>query len=35
VLAAGHVERGELTLEELDEALDVLGMTRPSAGGGA
>ncbi|MCH6162332.1 class II fumarate hydratase [Streptomyces marispadix] len=29
VLAAGHVERGELTLEELDEALDVLRMTRP------
>jgi fumarate hydratase class II len=29
VLAAGHVERGDLTLEELDAALDVLGMTQP------
>ncbi|MEU3189271.1 class II fumarate hydratase [Streptomyces sp. NPDC006992] len=29
VLAAGHVERGELTLEQLDAALDVLGMTHP------
>ncbi|MYT34486.1 aspartate ammonia-lyase [Streptomyces sp. SID8356] len=29
VLAAGYVERGELTLEQLDEALDVLRMTRP------
>ncbi|MFI7244309.1 class II fumarate hydratase [Streptomyces qinglanensis] len=29
VLAAGHVERGELTLEQLDAALDVLDMTRP------
>ncbi|MEU2722274.1 class II fumarate hydratase [Streptomyces smyrnaeus] len=29
VLAAGHVERGELTLEQLDEALDVLRMTHP------
>lgn len=29
VLDAGHVERGELTLAELDEALDVLRMTRP------
>lgn len=25
----GHVERGELTLEQLDAALDVLAMTRP------
>lgn len=25
----GHVERGELTLEQLDAALDVLSMTRP------
>ena len=25
----GHVERGELTEEQLDEALDVLGMARP------
>ena len=29
VLDAGHVERGDLTLAQLDEALDVLGMTRP------
>ncbi|MFF3813738.1 class II fumarate hydratase [Streptomyces bacillaris] len=29
VLAAGYVEHGELTLEQLDEALDVLRMTRP------
>ncbi|MDF4253685.1 MULTISPECIES: class II fumarate hydratase [unclassified Streptomyces] len=29
VLAAGHVERGELTLEQLDAALDVLDMTHP------
>ncbi|MET9350753.1 class II fumarate hydratase [Streptomyces termitum] len=29
VLEAGHVERGDLTLEQLDEALDVLRMTRP------
>ncbi|OEV06814.1 aspartate ammonia-lyase [Streptomyces nanshensis] len=29
VLEAGHVERGDLTLEELDAALDVLRMTRP------
>ncbi|MFJ2113829.1 class II fumarate hydratase [Streptomyces sp. NPDC087850] len=29
VLALGHVARGELTLEQLDEALDVLRMTRP------
>ncbi|MDT0342389.1 class II fumarate hydratase [Streptomyces litchfieldiae] len=29
VLDAGHVERGELTIEQLDEALDVLRMTRP------
>ncbi|GAB3666277.1 class II fumarate hydratase [Actinocorallia lasiicapitis] len=28
VLERGHVERGTLTLEELDTALDVLGMTR-------
>jgi fumarate hydratase, class II len=26
----GHVERGELTLEQLDTALDVLAMTRPA-----
>ncbi|GEB52110.1 fumarate hydratase class II [Streptomyces cacaoi] len=29
VLRSGHVERGELTVEQLDEALDVLRMTRP------
>ncbi|MEU3554188.1 class II fumarate hydratase [Streptomyces fragilis] len=29
VLEGGYVDRGELTLEQLDEALDVLRMTRP------
>jgi fumarate hydratase class II len=29
VLESGYVDRGDLTLEQLDEALDVLGMTRP------
>ncbi|MFE5243738.1 MULTISPECIES: class II fumarate hydratase [unclassified Streptomyces] len=29
VLAGGYVERGDLTREQLDEALDVLRMTRP------
>ena len=29
VLERGHVERGELTLEQLDAALDVLSMTQP------
>ncbi|MFE3990179.1 class II fumarate hydratase [Streptomyces goshikiensis] len=29
VLDSGYVDRGELTLEQLDAALDVLGMTRP------
>ncbi|MGH3309154.1 MAG: class II fumarate hydratase [Streptomyces sp.] len=29
VLDAGHVDRGDLTLEQLDEALDVLRMTHP------
>ncbi|THA24723.1 class II fumarate hydratase [Streptomyces sp. RKND-216] len=29
VLEAGYVDRGELTLAHLDEALDVLRMTRP------
>ncbi|CAL9513779.1 class II fumarate hydratase [Streptomyces atacamensis] len=29
VLEAGYVERGALTLEQLDRALDVLRMTRP------
>jgi fumarate hydratase, class II len=31
VLERGHVERGELTEEQLDQALDVLGMARPHA----
>ena len=30
VIGRGHVERGELTLEQLDTALDVLAMTRPA-----
>ncbi|WP_435299531.1 class II fumarate hydratase [Timonella sp. A28] len=30
VLDLGFVERGELTIEQLDTALDVLSMTRPS-----
>lgn len=29
VLESGYVERGALTLEQLDEALDVLRMTHP------
>ncbi|TNM36613.1 class II fumarate hydratase [Nocardioides albidus] len=29
VLELGYVERGELTLEELDAALDLMSMTRP------
>ncbi|MFD9543227.1 class II fumarate hydratase [Streptomyces sp. NPDC060022] len=29
VLAGGYVERGDLSVEQLDEALDVLRMTRP------
>ncbi|MFH8928655.1 class II fumarate hydratase [Streptomyces pristinaespiralis] len=29
VLESGYVERGELTVEQLDEALDVLRMTHP------
>lgn len=29
VLESGYVDRGALTLGQLDEALDVLGMTRP------
>ncbi|MEU5811600.1 class II fumarate hydratase [Streptomyces sp. NPDC047718] len=29
VLEAGYVDRGDLTVEQLDEALDVLRMTRP------
>jgi len=30
VIARGHVESGKITAEHLDEALDVLRMTRPS-----
>ncbi|WIB00946.1 aspartate ammonia-lyase [Curtobacterium sp. MCBA15_012] len=30
VVALGHVERGEVTEEQLDRALDVLSMTRPA-----
>jgi fumarate hydratase class II len=29
VISRGHVERGEITQEQLDKALDVLAMTRP------
>ena len=29
VIAMGYVERGEITEEQLDEALDVASMTRP------
>src|SRR5690606_23975234 len=29
VIDSGYVERGDLTLEQLDEALEVLGMTSP------
>jgi fumarate hydratase class II len=29
VIARGHVERAEITLDQLDRALDVLAMTRP------
>ncbi|CAM5284062.1 Fumarate hydratase class II OS=Streptomyces fumanus OX=67302 GN=fumC PE=3 SV=1 [Streptomyces fumanus] len=29
VLESGYVERGDLTEQQLDEALDVLRMTRP------
>ena len=29
VLALGYVDRGEVTLEQLDAALDVDSMTRP------
>ncbi|WHP18680.1 class II fumarate hydratase [Cellulomonas sp. ES6] len=31
VLALGYVDRGELTEQQLDEALDLLSMTRPRA----
>jgi fumarate hydratase class II len=30
VISRGHVERGDLTEEQLDAALDVLAMTRPN-----
>jgi len=30
VISRGHVERGDLTEEQLDSALDVLAMTRPN-----
>jgi fumarate hydratase, class II len=29
VISLGHVSRGDITLEQLDQALDVLRMTRP------
>jgi fumarate hydratase, class II len=29
VISRGHVERGDITAEQLDKALDVLAMTRP------
>jgi fumarate hydratase class II len=29
VIDLGYVERGELTVEQLDTALDLLSMTRP------
>ena len=31
VIARGHVEAGDLTVAQLDEALDVLSMTRPDS----
>jgi fumarate hydratase, class II len=31
VIARGHVDRGDLTEEQLDAALDVQAMTRPPA----
>jgi fumarate hydratase class II len=34
VVERGHVASGEITQEQLDEALDVLRMTRPPASGG-
>jgi fumarate hydratase, class II len=30
VISRGHVDRGEITAEQLDRALDVLAMTRPA-----
>ena len=32
VVERGYVERGAITMEQLDEALDVLAMTRPAEG---
>ncbi len=32
VLERGHVENGTLTVEQLDDILDVLDMTRPAGG---
>lgn len=32
VVALGHVDRGDITEEQLDQALDVLSMTRPARG---
>ena len=29
VIDLGYVERGEITVEQLDSALDLLSMTRP------
>jgi fumarate hydratase class II len=34
VIARGHVASGDITLEQLDRALDVLAMTRPPGSGG-
>ncbi len=30
VVSRGHVDRGDITAEQLDKALDVLAMTRPA-----
>jgi len=35
VIARGHVEAGDLTEAQLDEALDVLSMARPNSGQGS
>jgi len=29
VIERGHIERGDITIEQLDQALDVLAMARP------
>jgi fumarate hydratase, class II len=34
VIERGHVESGEISLEQLDAALDVLAMTRTPQGPG-